>query len=261
LGQYFIRIDRLPRRWRLDSFLVVGLLRVQSAIPLTIFMPHRIKISASILSADFTRLGEQIKEAEQAGVDWIHIDVMDGHFVPNLTMGPFIVEACRKVTSLPLDVHLMVNQPEKFIRDFASAGASNLSIHIENNPNVYRTLQNIQELGCFPGIVLNPGTSAYAVKACLHLVKIVLVMSVNPGFSGQRFLPEVLPKVTEIRAWLDQENPQAEIEIDGGLTPETLPKVFAAGASVFVAATSVFKHPEGIVPAVRRLRTSLLSLN
>jgi len=218
-------------------------------------MTSAFKLSASILSADFTRLGSQIAEAEAAGVDWIHIDVMDGHFVPNLTMGPFIVEACRRATSLPLDVHLMVNEPEKFIRDFANAGASTLSVHIENHPNVYRTLQSIQELGCLPGIVLNPGTAAEAVKACLEQVKFVLVMSVNPGYSGQTFLPEVLPKVKEIRGWLDEVNPQAEIEIDGGINEHTLPKAYAAGARIIVAATSVFRHPQGIAQGVHILRS------
>lgn len=217
-------------------------------------MVDQFLISASILSADFTCLGDQIREAEQAGVNWIHVDVMDGHFVPNITMGPFMVEACRKVTSLPLDVHLMVQSPELFLEDFASAGASLLSVHSENAPNLHRTLQKIHELHCQAGVVLNPATPAAVVEPVLHLVDLVLVMSVNPGYSGQTFLPEVLPKITLIRKWLEEAHSPALIEIDGGMNTQTLPRALSAGARVFVAATSIFKHPQGIAAGVKSLR-------
>ena len=211
-------------------------------------------ISTSILSADFSRLGAQIKEAEAAGADWIHVDVMDGHFVPTLTMGPFIVEACRTITDLPLDVHLMVEQPDHLLEAFAKAGSSLLSVHVEACPHLHRTLQRIRQLGCQAGVVLNPGTPAVLVGPVLHLVDLVLVMSVNPGASGQSFIPEVLPKVTEIRQMLDRVNPQAVIEIDGGITPETLPAALKAGIQVFVTAYAVFKNPAGIAAGIRALR-------
>jgi len=217
-------------------------------------MPGPYLISTSILSADFSRLGEQIGEAEAAGADWIHVDVMDGHFVPNLTMGPFIVEACRSITALPLDVHLMVENPDRLLEAFAHAGASLLSVHVEGNPHLHRTLQRIRQLGCQAGVVLNPGTPAQWVEPVLHLVDLVLVMSVNPGASGQTFLPEVLPKVVEIHRMLGRVHPQAKIEIDGGITSETLPAALAAGVQVFVTASAVFKNPAGIAAGIRALR-------
>ena len=211
-------------------------------------------IAPSILSADFTKLGAQIQEAEQAGADWIHVDVMDGHFVPNLTMGPFIVAACRTVTDLPLDVHLMVNNPECLLQSFAQAGASHLTVHVETCPNLPRTLQTIRELGCQPGVVINPGTTASLIEPILHMVDLVLVMSVNPGYSGQVFLPEVLPKVVQVRRMLDQYNSTALLEIDGGINPETLPLAISAGAQVFVVAAAVFHHPNGIAAGISALK-------
>lgn len=211
-------------------------------------------LSASILSADFTRLGEQIKEAASAGTDWIHVDVMDGHFVPNLSMGPFIVEACRWVTQLPLDVHLMIESPENLLADFARAGASNLTVHVETCPNLHRTLQTIRELGCKPGVVINPATPAALIEPVLHMVDLVLVLSVNPGYSGQTFLPEVLPKVTAIRHMLEEINPTAHLEIDGGINVETLPRAIEAGVNVFVAAHAIFDNPGGIAAGVHQLR-------
>jgi ribulose-phosphate 3-epimerase len=211
-------------------------------------------ISTSILSADFSRLGEQIGEAEAAGADWIHVDVMDGHFVPNLTMGPFIVEACRSITALPLDVHLMVEEPDRLLEAFMKVGASLLSVQVEACPHLHGTLQRIRQLGCQAGVVLNPGTPAVLAEPVLHLVDLVLVMSVNPGASGQTFLPEVLPKVTEIRQMLDRVNPRAMIEIDGGITPETLPAALKAGVQVFVTASAVFKNPAGIAAGMGALR-------
>jgi ribulose-phosphate 3-epimerase len=214
-------------------------------------------IATSILSADFTRLGEQIAEAEDAGADWIHVDVMDGHFVPNLTMGPFIVEACRRATQLPLDVHLMIESPEHLLTDFSQAGASHLTVHVETCPNLHRTLQMIRELGCKAGVTLNPGTPATLIEPVLHLADLVLVMSVNPGYSGQTFLPEVLPKVMQIRRKLDEVNPKALVEIDGGITPTTLPLALRTGAQVFVTAYSVFKNPDGIAAGIRELREAM----
>jgi ribulose-phosphate 3-epimerase len=212
-------------------------------------------ISASILSADFTRLGEQIHEAEQAGVDWIHVDVMDGHFVPNLTMGPFIVEACRRATKLPLDIHLMIESPENLLEAFAHAGATNLTVHVETCPNIHRTLQCIREYGCKAGIVLNPGTPMSLIEPVLHMVDLVLVLSVNPGYSGQEFIPEVLPKVSNIRQALEKINPAAHLEMDGGLNDDTLPLAIQAGANVFVAAHAIFDYPGGIAAGIKQLRS------
>ncbi len=220
-------------------------------------MTHPFLISASILSADFSCLADQVRQLEEAGVDWIHVDVMDGHFVPNLTMGPFIVQAFHQMTRLPLDVHLMIEQPERLLQAFAQAGASGLTVHVETCPNLHRTLQSIRELGCRPGVVLNPGTPASAIEPVLHLVDLVLVLSVNPGYSGQVFLPEVLPKVAQIRKWLDDKKLPAQIEIDGGIDPANLPLAYRAGVRVFVSATSIFKHPESIFEGVKALRASL----
>jgi ribulose-phosphate 3-epimerase len=218
-------------------------------------MPNPYLLSASILSADFTRLGQQISEAENAGTDWIHIDVMDGHFVPNLTMGPFIVEACRRATRLPLDVHLMVESPDSLLEEFSRAGASIMSVHSETCCNLHRTLQTIHSLGCKAGVVLNPGTSVSQVQAVLHMVDLVLVMSVDPGYSGQTFLPEVLPKLTSLRKQLNQINPAVQIEIDGGINSDTLPEAIQAGANVFVAAHAIFDHPDGISAGIHQLRS------
>jgi ribulose-phosphate 3-epimerase len=216
-------------------------------------------ISPSILSADFTRLGQEISTAEQSGADWIHIDVMDGHFVPNITMGPFIVEACRRTTDLPLDVHLMIDRPEKYIQDFASAGADILTIHTEASPNFYRTLQAIKDLGCRAGAAINPGTPASAVWPALPLLDLVLVMTVNPGYSGQVFLPETMSKVEIVRRWLDEIGSAADLQVDGGVNASTLPQALAAGANVFVAASAIFKHPEGISAGLRALKAHLHS--
>jgi ribulose-phosphate 3-epimerase len=215
-------------------------------------------LSSSILSADFAHLADQIHEAEQAGVDWIHVDVMDGHFVPNLTMGPFIVEHVRKITKLPIDVHLMVEKPEIMIRDFATAGASNLTIHIEGTPNVHRTLQEIHELGCQASIALNPGTPTANLSAVLSQVDMVLVMSVNPGYSGQKHLPESCTRVEEVAGMLHQINSPALIEVDGGVNAGNLKDLYTAGARVIVAATSIYKFPQGIQSGVRALRSSIL---
>jgi len=220
-------------------------------------MPGPTLIAPSILSADFTRLGEQIQTCQHAGADWIHVDVMDGRFVPNLTMGPFIVQACRRVTDLPIDVHLMVETPERLLDAFARAGATNLTVHVETCPHLHRTLQIIHELGCQAGVVLNPGTPASHLDPVLHLVELVLVMSVNPGYSGQSFLPEVLPKVKYLRGRLDEINPSAWLEIDGGMNTQTISLAWQAGARAFVASNAIFNHPKGIVAGIQELRACL----
>ncbi len=214
-------------------------------------------LSASILSADFANLAEQLRQAESGGADWIHIDVMDGHFVPNITMGPFIVETCRRITALPLDVHLMIEKPEDHIEAFANAGADRISIHIEGNPNIHRTLQSIRGLGVSAGIVLNPGSPAILVEQVLPLVDMVLVMTVNPGFSGQAHLPEMAQKITALRHMLDQRSPNAIIQVDGGITADTIASMAEAGAECFVAATAIFKHPAGIGAGIHALRSAL----
>jgi ribulose-phosphate 3-epimerase len=217
----------------------------------------KITISPSILSADFAHLADQIKETEQAGADWLHIDVMDGHFVPNITMGPFIVKTCKQLTNLPLDLHLMIEKPEKHIRAFAEAGADRVSIHIENNANVHRTVQEIRDLGCSPAVVINPGTPASSLTAMLPFVDMVLVMSVNPGFSGQSFIPESIDKIKQIKQLITEINPDVKIQVDGGITSETLPLAYHAGAEIFVAATAIYKHTQGVAVAIDELRNSV----
>jgi ribulose-phosphate 3-epimerase len=211
-------------------------------------------ISSSILSADFTRLGEQIAEVEAAGVDWLHVDVMDGHFVPNITMGPFIVEWCRKASKLPLDVHLMIEKPERYLEAFAKAGASGLTVHVETCPDMHNTLKQIKSLGVKAGVVLNPSTPVSEVEPYLAEADLVLVMSVNPGYSGQKFMPEAITKVAHIRKKLDALGSSAWLEVDGGIDTLTLPKMKEAGATAYVAATAIFKNSEGIEEGVKALR-------
>ena len=215
------------------------------------------KIAPSILSADFTRLGEQIAECEAAGADWIHVDVIDGHFAPNITMGPMVVEAARRATRLPLDVHLMIAAPERYLADFARAGADRLTVHVEACPHLHRTLQQIKELGKQAGVALNPGTPAGAVAEVLSEVDLVLAMTVNPGFSGQKFIPGVLPKIKQLREALNARGLAADIEVDGGIDAATAPQAAAAGATAFVAAYAVFKTDAPIAEAITRLRRSL----
>jgi ribulose-phosphate 3-epimerase len=218
---------------------------------------HPPVIAPSILSADFTRLGEEIAACENAGADWIHVDVMDGHFVPNMTLGPLVVEACRRATKLPLDVHLMIEKPENLIEAFAHAGASRLTVHVETCPNLHRTIQQIQSLGVKAGVTLNPATPAVMLKEVLSLVDLVLVMTVNPGFGAQAFLPEMLPKITEIRQMLDKVNSPAWLEVDGGVSEKTIPALANAGADAFVAGNAVFKHPGGIAAGIKTLKEAI----
>lgn len=214
-------------------------------------------LAPSILSADFTRLGAEIAAAEEAGADWIHLDVMDGHFVPNMTIGPLVVEACRRATRLPLDVHLMIEQPERYLEAFARAGADRLTVHVETCPHLHRTLQQIRDLDVKPGVTLNPGAPAVLLKEVLYMVDLVLVMTVNPGFGAQSFLPETLAKIAEIRDMLTAINSPAWLEVDGGVAESTLPLMVAAGANAFVAGNAVFKHPQGVGPGMRALKAVL----
>jgi len=214
-------------------------------------------IAPSILSADFLRLKESLAACETAGADWIHVDVMDGNFVPNITMGPFLVATFKRATRLPLDVHLMIQQPERYLEAFAKAGASHLTVHVETCPRLPETLEHIKSLGCLAGVTLNPATPVSAIESVLPLADLVLVLSVNPGFSGQAFMPETVSKVVQIRKKLDEIHSSAYLEVDGGISAETLPVMKNAGANAFVSATAVFKYPEGIEAGVNALRVLL----
>jgi len=197
-------------------------------------------IAPSILSADFSRLGEEIKSVEKAGADWIHVDVMDGHFVPNITMGPLVVEAARRVTSLPIDVHLMIENADRFIPDFAKAGASLISVQVEACTHLNRTIQLIKELGVKPGVVLNPATSLSSIEWILEDVDFVLIMSVNPGFGGQAFIRNSMDKIKALSKMIKGKGLSTLIEIDGGVNKDTIADISRAGADVFVAGSAIF---------------------
>ncbi|MCP4669621.1 MAG: ribulose-phosphate 3-epimerase [Deltaproteobacteria bacterium] len=211
------------------------------------------KIAPSILSADFTRLGEEIREVERAGADYIHIDVMDGHFVPNITIGPMIVKAVRRVTDLPLDVHLMISDPDNFIDAFADAGATIITIHGETVNHLHRTIQLIRNKGVKPGVVLNPATPLDILEYVIEDLDMVLLMTVNPGFEAQAFIPEVLPKIKRLRETVNRKNLDMEIEVDGGIGPDTIGLVSSAGADVFVAGSAIF-YSENYAKTIQLMR-------
>ncbi len=198
------------------------------------------KIAPSILSADFTKLGEEVQAVEKAGADWIHVDVMDGRFVPNITMGPLVVEAVKRVTSLPIDVHLMIDQPENYVEAFAGAGADWISVHAETSPHLNRTLQLIRACDAHPGVVLNPATDISAVAWSLEYIDFVLIMSVNPGFGGQKFIPNSLAKIEALRDMIDRRKLDVLIQVDGGVNKNTIAAVSQAGADVFVAGSAIY---------------------
>ena len=212
------------------------------------------RIAPSILSADFAKLGEEIAAVERAGADWVHIDVMDGRFVPNISIGPVVVEAVKRCSGLPLDVHLMIAEPDRYLDNFARAGASTLGVHVETCPHLHRSLQKIREAGVRACVVLNPATPAVAIEPVLGDVDQVLVMSVNPGFGGQSFIPSVLPKIETLRRWIDERGLAVDLEVDGGVKVETIGAAARAGADVFVAGTAVFgtSDYEAAIAALRR---------
>lgn len=216
-----------------------------------------IKIAPSILSADFSKLGQEIKEVEQGGADYIHVDVMDGHFVPNITIGPLIVESIRPITDLPLDVHLMIENPDKYIPQFAKAGASIITVHQEACPHLHRTLQLIKDEGVKPGVVINPATPVSVIEEILPLVDMVLVMTVNPGFGGQSFIHEALTKIERLNQLREEHNYTYEIEIDGGVNVETAKLCTDRGADVLVAGSAIFNESDR-TQAMTAIRQSIL---
>jgi ribulose-phosphate 3-epimerase len=220
---------------------------------------NKIKLAPSILSADFSRLGEQVTDAVKAGADYIHIDVMDGHFVPNITVGPLVVTAVRRCTNVPLDVHLMIESPDRHIKSFADAGANIITVHIETCPHINRTVQFIKSLGIKAGVSLNPGTPAEMVSEILKAADLLLVMTVNPGFGGQAFIPETLDKIKRLRAEIDKLYLNTELEVDGGISSDTAPQVVNAGARVLVAGAAVFNSKHTVSEAIQKIRKSLSS--
>ncbi|MEW5931389.1 MAG: ribulose-phosphate 3-epimerase [Gemmatimonadota bacterium] len=215
-----------------------------------------LKIAPSILSADFARLGEQVREAEEGGADWIHVDVMDGHFVPNITIGPLVAEAARRSTRLPVDVHLMIQHPERYLEAFAKAGADYLTVHVETCPHLHRTVQQIRELGVKAGVTLNPATPVDSLAEILPYVDLVLVMSVNPGFGGQSYIPTSTAKIARVRRMIDAlgRGGEVELQVDGGVAPDTVAEVAAAGATVVVAGSAVYNRRAPVAANIRALR-------
>lgn len=215
-------------------------------------------IVPSILSADISRLGEQVREAEAGGADRIQIDVMDGRFVPNITFGPLVVEEVRRFTRLPLETHLMIVEPERYVEDFARAGADIIIVHQEVSPHLHRTVQQIKQLGKAAGVALNPATPAGVLEEILPDLDLVLAMTVNPGFGGQDFIAGVLPKLRRLRLMINTQCPGCDLEVDGGIHAETAPLVVEAGANVLVAGSSIYNKRESVADAIKRLRESLL---
>lgn len=219
-------------------------------------MPNYL-LAPSIIASDFAHIADEVAAIEAAGADWIHVDVMDGHFVPDITIGPLFVKGLRRVAKLPLDAHLMISEPEKYIPAFAEAGVNNITVHVETCPDLPKVIAQIKSYGCTAGVTLNPATPASEIEAALPLVDLVLVMSVVPGFSGQKFMPEMIAKVEEIRARLDALHSKAHLEVDGGINAETLPLMKKAGANVFVTGNAAFKHPQGSGAGVKALKEIL----
>jgi ribulose-phosphate 3-epimerase len=218
---------------------------------------HTIKLAPSILAADFARLGELVREADRAGADRIHVDVMDGHFVPNISMGPVVVKALRPITRLALEVHLMIEEPDRYLDAFAQAGADSLLVHVEGAVNLHRTLQHVRHLGKKAGVVLNPASSPVLLAEVLTDVDLVLVMTVNPGFGGQEFIHSTLSKIRRMRQMIDQVRPEIELEVDGGIDAHTAPQAVQAGAGVLVAGSAVFGAADGVAAAMQRLMASV----
>ena len=218
---------------------------------------NQIKISPSILSADFTRLADQVREAEEAGVDYIHVDVMDGHFVPNITIGPLVVKALRPVTKLPLDVHLMIDNPEFYIEDFSKAGADIITVHQEATPHLHRTIQQIHDLGIKAGVSINPSTSVRTLDEIICDVDLILVMSVNPGFGGQSYIHSCTNKIRKVREMLDDRGVSADLEVDGGVNVDTVNEVINAGANAFVAGSAIFNDKNSVAENVSALRAKI----
>src|SRR5215475_10061307 len=215
------------------------------------------KLAPSILAADFARLGEQVAEAERARADRIHVDVMDGHFVPNIAIGAPIVQSLRRVTSLPMETHFMISDPDFFLDEFSQAGSDSFLVHWEGNNNLHRTVQRIKALGKRPGIVINPATPAIVLKEILPDVDQVLVMTVNPGFGGQHFIATTVPKIRRVRQMIDEIKPGCDLEVDGGIDPKTAPLTVEAGANVLVAGSAIFNAKEGIAAAMQRLQAAV----
>ena len=213
-----------------------------------------VKLAPSILAADFTKLGDQVREAEAGGADRIHVDVMDGHFVPNISMGPVVVQAIRRVTKLPLEVHLMISDPDRYLEAFVAAGADTLLVHAEGATHLRLTIQQIRHLGKKVGVVVNPATPAQTIADAIAEVDLVLAMTVNPGFGGQTFIASSLEKIRQLRRMIDQIRPEIELEVDGGIDATTTPQVVAAGARILVAGSSIFRTPVGIARAMEDLR-------
>lgn len=220
-------------------------------------MKRTLKIAPSILTADIGRLAEEVAAAEAGGADWMHLDVMDGHFVPNITIGPLVAAAVRRATSLPLDAHLMIESPDRYIGPFRDAGVDSMTVHLETCPHLHRTIQSIHESGARAGVALNPATSVESIREILPFVDLVLVMSVNPGFGGQRFIPGSEDRIRRVRALMEEHGrPDAELQVDGGVAQETIGAVAAAGASVVVAGSAVYNSAASVADNIRTLRSA-----